>query len=118
MRPARPGLPVPAAVDTVSPPSRVHAHRRYNEDCTLDEALMLAVKVFAKTLDSTTLTSEKLEFGTLKLVDGKPTFGVIPAERVSELLAEGKKIKDEEEAAEKAKKEAQTRKRKPVEEKK
>lgn len=92
--------------------------QEYNEDCTLDEALMLAVKVFAKTLDSTTLTSEKLEFGTLKLVDGKPTFGVIPAERVSELLAEGKRIKEEEEAAEKAKKEAQTRKRKPVEENK
>ena len=31
----------------------------YKEDCSLDEALLLAVKVFAKTLDSTTLTSEK-----------------------------------------------------------
>ena len=46
--------------------------QEYKEDCTLDEALLLAVKVFAKTLDSTTLTSERLEFGTLQLVDGKP----------------------------------------------
>lgn len=33
--------------------------QEYKEDCTLDEALLLAVKVFAKTLDSTTLTSDK-----------------------------------------------------------
>lgn len=89
--------------------------QEYNEDCTLDEALMLAVKVFAKTLDSTTLTSEKLEFATLRMVKDKPKFQVLKPEKVSELLAEGKRIKEEEEAAEKAKKEQQARKRKPVE---
>jgi len=90
--------------------------QEYNEDCSLDEALMLAVKVFAKTLDSTTLTSEKLEFATLKLVDGKPVYSVLKPEKVSELLAAGKKLKEDEEAAEKAKKEAQQRKRQPVKE--
>jgi len=88
--------------------------QEYDEDCTLEQALMLAVKVFAKTLDSTTLTSEKLEFGTLQLVDGKPRFTVMRPERVAELLAEGKRIKEAEEAAEKAKKEAQMRQRKAV----
>ena len=88
--------------------------QEYKEDCNLDEALKLAVKVFAKTLDSTTLTSEKLEFATLKLVNGVPTYTVMKPERVSELLEEGKKLKEEEEEAERAKKEAATRKRKVV----
>lgn len=80
----------------------------------MDEALKLAVKVFAKTLDSTTLTSEKLEFATLQLVDGVPKYTVMKPERVAELLEEGKKLKEEEEEAERAKKEAATRKRKVV----
>lgn len=49
-----------------------------------------------------------------QLVDGKPQFFVMKPERVSELLAEGKRIKEEEEAAEKAKKEEQIRARKAV----
>jgi len=88
--------------------------QEYKDEITLDEALMLAVKVFAKTMDSTTLTSERLEFGTLSLVDGKPSFTVMAPELVSELLAKGQKLKEEEEAAEKAKKEAQTRQRRAV----
>jgi len=84
----------------------------YKEDCSLDEALLLAVKVFAKTLDSTTLTSEKLEFAKLTLVDGKPVYTVLKPEEVQSLLEEGKRIKNEEEAAEKAKKEAKARQRK------
>jgi hypothetical protein len=47
-------------------------------------------------------------------VDGKPKFFVMKPEVVSDLLAQGKKIKEEEEAAEKAKKEAQMRARKAV----
>jgi len=88
--------------------------QEYKEGCNLDEALKLAVKVFAKTLDSTTLTSEKLEFATLQLVDGVPKYTVMKPERVAELLEEGKKLKEEEEEAERAKKEAATRKRKVV----
>lgn len=90
--------------------------QEYKEEGTLADSLLLAVKVFTKTLDSTTLTSDKLEFSTLTLVDGKPKFTVLRAEEVSDLLAEGKRIKDEEEAAEKAKKEAKSKKRKPAEE--
>jgi 20S proteasome subunit alpha 3 len=86
----------------------------YKDDCDINEALQLAVKVFAKTLDSTTLTSEKLEFATLTLVDGKPHYAVMAPEKVQALLEEGKRLKKEEEDAEKAKKEAATRKRRVV----
>ena len=47
-------------------------------------------------------------------MDGKPHFAVMAPEVVSDLLAKGQKIKEDEEAAEKAKKEAQTRQRKAV----
>jgi 20S proteasome subunit alpha 3 len=89
--------------------------QEYKEECTLQEALLLAVKVFAKTLDSTTLTSEKLEFATLSLKDGKPEFSVMIPEKVTELLKEGKRIKEEEEEAERQKKEAKTRERRAAE---
>jgi 20S proteasome subunit alpha 3 len=88
--------------------------QEYKEDCDINEALQLAVKVFAKTLDSTTLTSDKLEFATLTLVDGKPHYEVMAPEKVSALLEAGKLLKAEEEAAERAKKEAAQRKRKKV----
>ena len=88
--------------------------QEYKEDCDLDAALKLAVKVFAKTLDSTTLTSDKLEFATLKLVNGAPQYSVLKPEVVAVLLEEGKKLKEEEEAAEREKTEAATRKRKVV----
>lgn len=39
----------------------------YKEDMTLQEAKELAVKVLSKTMDSTTLNSEKLEFATIQL---------------------------------------------------
>ncbi|KAK9446521.1 nucleophile aminohydrolase [Limtongia smithiae] len=37
----------------------------YKEDATLAEACELAIKVLSKTMDATTLTSDKLEFATL-----------------------------------------------------
>lgn len=39
----------------------------YKDDITLDQACDLAMKVLSKTMDSTTLTSEKLEFATVSL---------------------------------------------------
>lgn len=39
--------------------------QEYKEDLTLDQACEVAVKVLSKTMDSTTLTSEKLEFATV-----------------------------------------------------
>ncbi|KAK9474204.1 nucleophile aminohydrolase [Dipodascopsis tothii] len=37
----------------------------YKEDCSLKEACELAIKVLSKTMDSTTLSSEKIEFATV-----------------------------------------------------
>lgn len=86
----------------------------YKDDLSLEQALLLAVKVFSKTLDSTTLTSEKLEFATLTLVDGKPKYSVMAPEKVNAILKEGERLKKLEEEEEKAKKEAQNRQRKPA----
>jgi len=41
----------------------------YKEDMSLHDAMELAVKVLSKTMDSTTLNSEKLEFATIRLGD-------------------------------------------------
>eukprot|EP00730_Choanoeca_flexa_P015881 TRINITY_DN7395_c0_g1_i2.p1 TRINITY_DN7395_c0_g1~~TRINITY_DN7395_c0_g1_i2.p1 ORF type:complete len:276 (+),score=55.60 TRINITY_DN7395_c0_g1_i2:34-828(+) len=84
----------------------------YKEECTLQEALLLAVKVLNKTMDSTTLTSDKLEFATLSRRDGKTVYTVLKPETISDLLAEGERIRKAEEDAEKAKKEERARKTK------
>ncbi|CDK26399.1 unnamed protein product [Kuraishia capsulata CBS 1993] len=39
----------------------------YKDDMTLEEAKELALKVLSKTMDSTSLSSEKIEFATVKL---------------------------------------------------
>lgn len=71
----------------------------YKEDMTLDDAIVLAVKVLTKTMDSTTLKSDRLEFATLTVENGKSVYTVLPAERVQELLNEGVQRKKDEEAA-------------------
>jgi 20S proteasome subunit alpha 3 len=43
----------------------------YKEDLNLSQACELAIKVLSKTMDSTTLTSEKLEFSTIGHRNGK-----------------------------------------------
>lgn len=84
----------------------------YKEDCDMHGAMMLAVKVLAKTMDSTTLTSEKLEFATLTLKDKKPVYTVLTAEAVTALLKEGEEIRKAEEEEEKKRKEERARERK------
>ncbi|EDQ88539.1 uncharacterized protein MONBRDRAFT_9090 [Monosiga brevicollis MX1] len=84
----------------------------YSEDCTLKEALLLAVKVLNKTMDSASLTSDKLEFATLSRQGTETVFSVMKPEAVQELLNEGEAIRKQEEEAEKAKKEARERARK------
>eukprot|EP01087_Luapelamoeba_hula_P006819 TRINITY_DN1691_c0_g2_i1.p1 TRINITY_DN1691_c0_g2~~TRINITY_DN1691_c0_g2_i1.p1 ORF type:complete len:248 (-),score=43.94 TRINITY_DN1691_c0_g2_i1:49-792(-) len=60
----------------------------YNEESTtVESALQLAVKILSKTMDSTTLTSEKLEFSTLTLVDGIPVFRVFSGPEVDKLIS-------------------------------
>lgn len=61
----------------------------YNEECNLKQACELAVKVLSKTMDSTKLSSEKIEFATV----GRTEKGTIyhklwSAEEIDSLLKE------------------------------
>merc|ERR1719379_3109356 len=59
----------------------------YAEDITIDNALELAVKVLAKTMDTTSPSVEKIEFSVLrKDNDGPLTHQVLAKEEVSALL--------------------------------
>ncbi|RUP43448.1 nucleophile aminohydrolase [Jimgerdemannia flammicorona] len=60
----------------------------YKDEINLKEAEGLAVKVLSKTMDSTTLTSEKLEFATIKLVKGKVVYHVHKPAEIDALLKE------------------------------
>lgn len=78
----------------------------YKEDCSMKEALLLAVKVLSKTMDSTTLTADKLEFATLTRADDRCVYKVWAPEAISEILAEGEEIKKKEEEEQRLKNEA------------
>lgn len=97
-----PPLPLQKAAESI-------LKQEYKEGCVLKEALLLAVKVLNKTMDSTSLTSDKrefvasspilpwayvfyflavVEFATLTLVGGRPHFSVLKPEQVTHLLKE------------------------------
>jgi len=59
----------------------------FKEECSLREALLLAVKVLSKTMDSTVLDHEKLEFGTLtSTADGKVEWRLLGAQELDQLI--------------------------------
>merc|ERR1711871_1508210 len=58
--------------------------QEYNEDMDLDAALLLAIKVLSKTMDSTQLTPDKLEFATLSAGGYK----ILAEEELQKLLDE------------------------------
>ncbi|KAH3761122.1 20S proteasome subunit alpha 3 [Pelomyxa schiedti] len=61
----------------------------YKEDINLNEALKLAVKILSKTMDSTSMSAEKLEIGHLTLdADGNPKFHSMTPKELVALLAE------------------------------
>ncbi|KAK3214933.1 hypothetical protein GRF29_19g1722477 [Pseudopithomyces chartarum] len=61
----------------------------YKEDCDLKEACGLAVKVLGKTMDSTKLSSEKIEFATVgRTESGKVYHHLWGAEEIDALLKE------------------------------
>ncbi|KAL1922442.1 uncharacterized protein VTP21DRAFT_9981 [Calcarisporiella thermophila] len=60
----------------------------YKDDMTLQEACSLAVKVLSKTMDSTSLNNEKLEFATIRLVEGKIHHHIFTAGEIDSLLKE------------------------------
>ncbi|KAJ3087199.1 hypothetical protein HK102_011604 [Quaeritorhiza haematococci] len=72
----------------------------YKEGLTLKEAKTLAIKVLSKTMDSTSLTSEKLEFATVHMGSGgKVVFTLFKPEAIDALLKEeGVQSKSEEES--------------------
>ncbi|KJE92999.1 proteasome alpha 4 subunit [Capsaspora owczarzaki ATCC 30864] len=69
----------------------------YKEELTLQQAKLLAIKVLSKTLDSTTLTSEKLEFATITREAGSTYFRMLKDSEIDTLLAQGKLEREEEE---------------------
>jgi len=75
----------------------------YKEEVTLDDALLLAVKVLSKTMDTTTVSPDRLEFATLSRKGDKTVFKILDAAQVSSVLAKSELIRKSEEAAEKAK---------------
>jgi 20S proteasome subunit alpha 3 len=59
----------------------------YKEDMKLSDALVLAVKVLSKTMDTTTPTSEKMEFATVtRDADGKVVYHVFTKAELEGLL--------------------------------
>eukprot|EP01098_Paradermamoeba_levis_P007431 TRINITY_DN306_c0_g1_i1.p1 TRINITY_DN306_c0_g1~~TRINITY_DN306_c0_g1_i1.p1 ORF type:complete len:252 (-),score=93.28 TRINITY_DN306_c0_g1_i1:87-842(-) len=58
----------------------------YKEDINLKEALVLAVKVLSKSMDSTSLNSEKLEFGILTRSNNKTIFRTLTPKEVDDLV--------------------------------
>jgi len=59
----------------------------YSETMSVQEALKLAMKVLSKTMDSTSLNAEKLEFSTLTLRNGKPHFHLFTPKEIDDLVA-------------------------------
>eukprot|EP00164_Ancoracysta_twista_P000396 GFYU01000540.1.p1 GENE.GFYU01000540.1~~GFYU01000540.1.p1 ORF type:complete len:258 (-),score=80.52 GFYU01000540.1:188-928(-) len=58
----------------------------YKTDIKLADALKLGVKVLSKTMDSTSLTSEKLEFCTLTKVGDDVKFKILSETELSDLI--------------------------------
>jgi len=75
----------------------------YKAEMTLDDAVALAIKVLAKTMDSTTLSSDKLEFATIRAINGKPVYRIYNSAEIDELLAQEKAKTAEDKEKDKAK---------------
>eukprot|EP00294_Goniomonas_avonlea_P006980 CAMPEP_0114542494 /NCGR_PEP_ID=MMETSP0114-20121206/1865_1 /TAXON_ID=31324 /ORGANISM="Goniomonas sp, Strain m" /LENGTH=247 /DNA_ID=CAMNT_0001726795 /DNA_START=11 /DNA_END=754 /DNA_ORIENTATION=- len=62
--------------------------QEYKNEITLQEALKLSMKVLSKSMDSTTLSSEKLEFVTVSRPENKVVYGVVPDQLIDDILKE------------------------------
>ncbi|KAI5667239.1 hypothetical protein M9H77_17092 [Catharanthus roseus] len=58
----------------------------YKDEITREEAVQLALKVLSKTMDSTSLTSEKLELAEVFVSNGKVKYQVYSPEALTKLL--------------------------------
>lgn len=69
------------------------------KEMPLDEAIKLALDVMSKTTDSAKLTGDKLELGTVKMVDGKVKHQIWTKDQIESVLTEHgllEKTEDEE----------------------
>jgi len=64
--------------------------QEYKDDITLKDALFLAIKVLSKTMDTKSLSSEKLEFSTITFNESqkKPEIETLSAKKLDELIKE------------------------------
>jgi len=62
------------------------------DETSLDDALMLAVKVLSKTMDTTAPTPDKMEFSTVTKVDGKVVYHVLTKKELEVLLKKAETI--------------------------
>jgi len=62
--------------------------QEYVDECSLDEALALAVRVLSKCMESTSLSSDKVEFAKLtKNAQGKVVFQMLSTTEITSLIA-------------------------------
>eukprot|EP00126_Sphaerothecum_destruens_P014914 Sdes_comp8807_c0_seq1m191 len=62
--------------------------QEYKEEASMEECLVLAVKVLAKTMESTSLTSDRLEFATFtRKADRRSHIKIFSAQETCDLLA-------------------------------
>lgn len=77
------------AIGAKSQPATSILKQEWNEELDLDGALQLALKVLSKTMDSTTLTPDKLDFATLTHSDADGVqFQLLGKKRLQKLLDE------------------------------
>jgi 20S proteasome subunit alpha 3 len=58
----------------------------YNDDISLEDAVKLVIKVLSKTMDSTTLSPDKVELSTLSRVDGKIVYEVMEEKELKTII--------------------------------
>ncbi|XP_028103743.1 proteasome subunit alpha type-4-like [Camellia sinensis] len=75
-----------AAIGANSQAAQSMLKQDYKDDITREEAVQLVLKVLSKTMDNTSLTSDKLELAEVFLSSGKVKYQVSSPESLSKLL--------------------------------
>jgi 20S proteasome subunit alpha 3 len=60
----------------------------YKADCNLHDALIMAIKVLSKTMDTTEPAADKIELSTVRRVDGEVVYHILTKDEVQALLTE------------------------------
>ncbi|PHU05036.1 Proteasome subunit alpha type-4 [Capsicum chinense] len=77
-----------AAIGANNQPALSMLKQDYKDDMTREEAVQLVLKVLSKTMDSTSLTSDKLELAEVFHTNGKVKYKVHSPESVNKLLTQ------------------------------